>query len=67
MRRKKGSFRNGRKQGARSNLHNFRSSSNPVKYLAPAEVVEAKVEKVILEVKAEEAPAKKRGRPKKEK
>ena len=68
MLRVKGSFRNGRKQGARSNLHNFRSSSHPVKYLAPAEVVEVKVEKV--EVKVEEvakAPAKKRGRPKKEK
>ena len=68
MLRVKGSFRNGRKQGARSNLHNFRSSSNPVKYLAPAEVVEVKVEKV--EAKVEEvakAPAKKRGRPKKEK
>ena len=70
MLRVKGSFRNGPKQGARSNLHNFRSSSNPVKYLAPAEVVEAKIEKVILDVKVEEAvkaPAKKRGRPKKEK
>ena len=26
MRRSKGSFRKGRKSGARSNLHNFRSS-----------------------------------------
>ena len=66
MRRKKGSFRNGRKQGARSNLHNFRSSSHPVKYLAPAEVVEVKVEKVEAKVEeAVKAPAKKKGRPKK--
>ena len=51
MRRKKGSFRNGRKQGARSNLHNFRSSNSGIKWndqiaIEVAEKVEAKVEKV---------------------
>ena len=51
MRRKKGSFRNGHKKGARSNLHNFRSSSSGIKWndqiaIEVAEKVEAKVEKV---------------------
>ena len=32
MRRKKGSFRNGNKKGARANLHNFRSSGHSVKW-----------------------------------
>ena len=70
MLRSKGSFRNGRKQGARSNLHNFRSSGHAVKWndqiaIEVVEKVAAKVEKV--EKSAPEAPAKKRGRPKKEK
>ena len=32
MLRVKGSFRNGRKKGARPNLHNFRSSGHAVKW-----------------------------------
>ena len=49
MLRSKGSFRNGRKQGARSNLHNFRSSSSGIKWndqiaVEVAEKVEAPVE-----------------------
>ena len=59
MRRKKGSFRNGNKKGARSNLHNFRSSGHGVKWndqiaIEVAEKVEVKapVEKVVVEVKA---------------
>ena len=49
MRRKKGSFRNGRKQGARSNLHNFRSSNSGIKWndqiaIEVAEKVEASEE-----------------------
>ena len=32
MLRKKGSFRNGHKKGARPNLHNFRSSGHAVKW-----------------------------------
>ena len=74
MRRKKGSFRNGRKQGARSNLHNFRSSGHGVKWndriaIEVAEKAEAKasIEKVVVEVEVLKAPAKKKGRPKKEK
>ena len=66
MRRKKGSFRNGRKEGARSNLHNFRSSSNPVKYLAPAEVGEATKMPMAAPIKVV-PEVKKKGRPKKEK
>jgi len=70
MLRSKGSFRNGRKQGARSNLHNFRSSNSGIKWndqiaIEVAEKVVAKVEKV--EESAPKSPAKKRGRPKKEK
>ena len=46
MLRVKGSFRNGRKKGARPNLHNFRSSSNGIKWndqiaIEVAEKVEA--------------------------
>ena len=68
MRRKKGSFRNGRKQGARSNLHNFRSSNSGIKWndqiaIEVAEKVEAKAEKA--EEAEPKAPAKKKGRPKK--
>ena len=70
MRRKKGSFRNGHKKGARSNLHNFRSSGHAVKWndqiaIEVAEKVAVKVEQV--EKSVPEAPVKKRGRPKKEK
>ena len=66
MRRKKGSFRNGNKVGARSNLHNFRSSGHGVKWndqiaVEVAEKVEAKVEKV------SKAPAKKKAKSKKAK
>ena len=64
MRRKKGSFRNGNKKGARSNLHNFRSSSQGISWndqiaVEVAEKVEATIEVVVPPV------AKKRGRPKK--
>ena len=66
MRRSKGSFRKGRKSGARSNLHNFRSS--PYEIIATiAEEVEAYVEKVVEKVpeKVEEnVTTKNRGRPK---
>ena len=46
MLRVKGSFRNGRKKGARPNLHNFRSSSSGIKWndqiaIEVAEKVEA--------------------------
>ena len=66
MRRKKGSFRNGNKVGARSNLHNFRSSGHGVKWndqiaVEVAEKVEAKAEKVA------KAPAKKKAKSKKAK
>ena len=49
MRRKKGRFRNGNKVGARSNLHNFRSSGHGVKWndqiaVEVAEKVEASEE-----------------------
>jgi len=44
MLRVKGSFRNGRKKGARPNLHNFRSSSNGIKWNDP--IVDKIVEKV---------------------
>ena len=64
MRRKKGSFRNGRKQGARSNLHNFRSSGSGIKWndqiaIEVAEKVEVKA------AKAPKAPAKKKSKAKK--
>ena len=63
MRRKKGSFRNGNKKGARSNLHNFRSSGSGIKWndqiaVEVAEKVEEKVAK---------APAKKKAKSKKAK
>ena len=63
MLRVKGSFRNGRKQGARSNLHNFRSSGSGIKWndqiaVEVAEKVEEKVAK---------APAKKKAKSKKAK
>ena len=66
MRRKKGSFRNGNKQGARANLHNFRSSGHSVKWndqiaVEVAEKVEEKAEK------APKAPAKKKAKSKKAK
>ena len=60
MRRKKGSFRNGRKQGARSNLHNFRSSNNPVKWndQIAIEVAEKVAEKAEATKMPLEAPVK---------
>ena len=63
MKRSKGSFRNGRKKGARSNLHNFRSSGSGIKWndqiaVEVAEKVEEKVAK---------APAKKKAKSKKAK
>ena len=63
MRRKKGSFRNGNKQGARANLHNFRSSGHSVKWNDQIAVEVA--EKV--EEKAPKAPAKKKAKSKKAK
>jgi len=65
MRRKKGSFRNGNKQGARSNLHNFRSSGHGVKWndRIAIEVAEKVAEKA--EVAEPKVTAKKKGRPKK--
>ena len=59
MRRSKGSFRKGRKIGARANLHNFRSSPYEVVSTVVEEVVEEVPEKVV-----EETSTKKRGRPK---
>jgi len=67
MLRSKGSFRNGRKEGARSNLHNFRSSGNsvswrdqPVKAAEPVvEVIVPPVEKPKAKPKAKKAKAKK--------
>ena len=63
MLRVKGSFRNGLKVGARSNLHNFRSSGSGIPFRDQI-AVEVK-EKV--EAKVESATPKKKGRPKKEK
>ena len=68
MRRKKGSFRNGNKKGARSNLHNFRSSSQGITWndQIAAEVAEKVAEKVEATIEVVVPPvAKKRGRPKK--
>ena len=67
MLRSKGSFRNGRKEGARPNLHNFRSSGNgvawrdqPVKAAEPViEIVVPPVEKTKAKPKAKKAKAKK--------
>ena len=74
MRRKKGSFRNGNKQGARSNLHNFRSSGHGVKWndriaVEVAEKAEAKasIEKVVVEVEVLKAPVLKKAKSKKAK
>ncbi len=66
MHRKKGSFRNGNKEGARPNLHNFRSSGQGIPWndQIAAEVIEkseATIEVVVPPV------VKKRGRPKKAK
>ena len=63
MRRKKGSFRNGNKKGARSNLHNFRSSGSGIKWndQIAVEVTEKVEEKVA------KAPAKKNAKSKKAK
>jgi len=59
MLRSKGSFRNGRKEGARPNLHNFRSSGNgvawrdqPVKVEATKMPMEAPIVEVIVPPKA---------------
>ena len=68
MRRKKGSFRNGRKKGARSNLHNFRSSGHAVKWNDPVKVVEVEATKMPMAAPIKVVPeVKKRGRPKKDK
>ena len=56
MLRVKGSFRNGRKKGARPNLHNFRSSSNGIKWNDP--IVDKIVEKVEATKMPLEAPVK---------
>ena len=63
MRRKKGSFRNGNKVGARSNLHNFRSSGHGVKWNDQIAVEVAEK----AEVAEPKVTAKKKGRPKKAK
>ena len=67
MLRSKGSFRNGRKEGARPNLHNFRSSGNsvawrdqPVKVEATKMPMEAPIKVVVPpKPKAKKAKAKK--------
>ena len=68
MLRTKGGFRKGRKVGARSNLHNFRSNTKGKPWMSKSiavEVAEKAAEKVeVAEIK--EAAKKKRGRPKKE-
>ena len=56
MRREKGSFRKGRKIGARPNFHNFRSSSNPVIVDRTVKIIEPpapepKIKEVPKEVK----------------
>ena len=69
MLRTKGGFRKGRKVGARSNLHNFRSNTKGIPFMSKAiavDVAEKAAEKVeVEEIKA--AAKKKKGRPKKEK
>ena len=68
MLRTKGGFRKGRKVGARSNLHNFRSNTKGSPFMRKAiavDVAEKAAEKV--EVAEMKATAKKKGRPKKEK
>ena len=68
MLRTKGGFRKGRKVGARSNLHNFRSNTKGIPWMIKAiavEVAEKAAEKVEVE-EIKEAAKKKRGRPKKE-
>ena len=68
MLRTKGGFRKGRKVGARSNLHNFRSNTKGIPWMSKAiavEVAEKAAEKVEVE-EIKEAAKKKRGRPKKE-
>ena len=53
MLRVKGSFRNGRKKGARPNLHNFRSSSNGIKWNDPiVDKIVEKVEELKMPIKA---------------
>ena len=79
MKRSKGSFRNGHKKGARSNLHNLRSSANPASWGNRGEIVDMPIEEAIeeLQVMVEDPvvepapkpepviePKKKRGRPK---
>ena len=70
MLRVKGSFRNGKKTGARPNFHNFRSSGNGISWndQMAVEVIE---KAAVPEAKAVEVIApptkKKKGRPKKEK
>ena len=56
MRRKKGSFRNGHKKGARSNLHNFRSSGHAVKWNDP--IADKIIEKVAATKMPMSAPVK---------
>ena len=68
MLRTKGGFRKGRKVGARSNLHNFRSNTKGIPFMSKAiavDVAEKAAEKV--EVAEMKATDKKKGRPKKEK
>ena len=64
MLRSKGSFRNGRKEGARPNFHNFRSSGHsvawrdqPVKVEATKMPIEAPI-KVVVPPKAKVKKAK---------
>ena len=51
MHREKGYFRNGRKTGARSNLHNFRKKHPHVEVVIPETEKEPIVEKPKVEVK----------------
>ena len=70
MLRTKGSFRNGRKKGARPNFHNFRSSGSGIPWndQMAVEVMEKTAEKEEKTIEVIVPPAKKKkGRPKKEK
>ena len=51
MHREKGYFRNGRKTGARSNLHNFRKKHPHVEVVVPEPAEEPIVEKPKVEAK----------------
>jgi hypothetical protein len=71
MLRTKGGFRKGRKVGARSNLHNFRSNTKGIPFMSKAiavDVAEKAAEKVeVAEIVEATKKKKKAGRPKKEK